>query len=114
MKKNTKLNRIQKIKKKHLIIRKKIIGTSTIPRLCIYKSNKAVVCQIIDDSQHHTLAYERVQNKNLAAFLIIATKICQQAKRKKISHVIFDRSGYLYIGKIKAFVEKCREEGLKI
>lgn len=108
-----KLNRKQRFKNKHLIVRKKISGTLQVPRLCIYKGNRSLISQIIDDTNHKTLCYSRIYNKTTKGIEQLADDITNKAKSKKITKIVFDRSGYAYIGKVKLFAELCRKKGLE-
>ena len=83
MKSIKKLNRIQRIKLKHKIVRKKIFGTQKKPRLCIYRGTKNLTSQIINDEGSKTLVYAFVKGKNKNAFTEIANKISKKAKEKK-------------------------------
>lgn len=99
-------------------IRKKISGTKERPRLCVYKSNKGIYAQIIDDSIGHTLvaASSKEMGKNSITVEIskeVGKKLAEKAKEGGIENVIFDRSGYLYHGRVKALADGAREGGLK-
>lgn len=98
--------------------RKKIRGDSNRPRLAVFKSNKYLYAQLIDDSKGVTLA--SVSEKSLITdkktkmekASIIGDKICELAKDKKINQVVFDRRGYKYHGRIKALADAARKNGL--
>lgn len=99
-------------------IRRKISGTKERPRLCVYKSNKGIYAQIIDDSAGHTLvsASSREIGKDSITVQIskeVGKKLAEKAKEGGIENVIFDRSGYLYHGRVKALADGAREGGLK-
>jgi large subunit ribosomal protein L18 len=99
-------------------IRRKISGTKERPRLCVYKSNKGIYAQIIDDSAGHTLvsASSREMGKDSITVQIskeVGKKLAEKAKEGGIENVIFDRSGYLYHGRVKALADGAREGGLK-
>jgi large subunit ribosomal protein L18 len=89
-------------------VRVKIHGTTERPRVNIFRSNKFIYGQIIDDTKGHTLAHATGKITEE-----VATKLAIAAKKKKISLVVFDRAGYAYLGRVKKFAEKLREEGLK-
>ncbi len=96
-------------------IRKKVVGSAHRPRLCLYKSNRALYAQLIDDSLGHTLV--AADSKALAGPKLqqadaLGTLIAQQAASKKITRVVFDRSGYPYHGIIQAFSHAARQGGL--
>ncbi len=109
-------------KKRHLRIRKKIFGTLLKPRLTVFKSNYHFYAQIIDDEAGHTLVayatfnFDKAENVkiNKAGCIKLAVTLAKLAKAKNIDHVVFDRSGYIFHGKIKAFVDTLRSEGIKI
>lgn len=100
-------------------IRNKIKGTADRPRLSLYKSNKGIYAQLIDDLAGSTLAYsssEEVGMKgviNIEVAQKVGEKIAQKAGDKGISTILFDRSGYPYHGKVKALAEGARNGGLK-
>ena len=98
-------------------IRKKISGTPNKPRLSVYRSNKEIYCQLIDDINGVTLAYafikgnnETGQKSNQASN--VGKAIAEKAKSLNIEHVVFDRGGYLYHGRVKSLADGAREGGL--
>lgn len=100
-------------------IRKKISGTPERPRLSVFRSNKGIYCQLIDDLNSQTLAaaswkegsVDHAQNKSLQANQV-GKILAEKAKAKNITTVVFDRAGYLYHGRVKALAEGAREGGL--
>lgn len=101
-------------------IRKKVSGTPECPRLAIYKSNKQIYAQIIDDVNGHTLAAASSLNIAEAQSVakseqagIVGKQIAEVAKSAGIETVVFDRGGYLYHGRVKSLAEAAREGGLK-
>ncbi|MGI6329317.1 MAG: 50S ribosomal protein L18 [Bacilli bacterium] len=108
-------------KARHQRIRKKVIGTSLVPRLNVFRSNKQISASLIDDLQGETLVSISSLNKdlkiikgnNLEAAKIVGQEIAKAAKKLKITEVVFDRGGYLYHGRIKALAEEARKNGLK-
>jgi len=100
-------------------IRSKITGTSTRPRLSIFRSNTSVYAQLIDDSKGHTLvtaSSREISDKrsiNIETATQVGKKIAEKAIAAGIESVVFDRNGYLYHGKVKALAESAREGGLK-
>lgn len=101
-------------------IRKKISGTAESPRLSVYKSNKAIYAQLIDDISGHTLAQassrdtdSKKENFNIEDSKKVGLALAEKAKSEGIAQIVFDRSGYQYHGKIKALAEGAREGGLK-
>lgn len=109
--------------KKHKKIRNKISGTSSRPRLAVYRSNKHISVQVIDDLQGHTIASastneKDVQSKldktnNIEAATLVGEIIAKRVAEKGIEEVVFDRGGYIYHGKVKALADAAREAGLK-
>jgi len=108
-------------KKIHYRIRRKIRGTAQRPRLCVYRSNKYIYCQLIDDVNGVTLAAASSQedsvqkdvNKSEQARQV-GKLIAERVKDKNISTVVFDRAGYLYHGRVKALADGAREGGLNL
>ena len=108
---------------KHRRIRHHLIGTAEIPRLCVFRSNKHMYAQIIDDTAHRTLVSASTLQKdvkaeleytdNVAAAAYLGTVIGKKALDAGITEVVFDRGGYVYHGKVKALADAAREAGLK-
>ena len=97
-------------------IRKKISGTVDVPRLAIFRSNKQIYAQIIDDVNGNTLASaSSMANKGnkLDQAKEVGKMIAGNAKKIGVEKVIFDRGGFLYHGRVKALAESARESGLK-
>lgn len=99
-------------------IRNKISGTSARPRLSVFRSNKGIYAQLIDDTTGVTLAAASSMKLDDAKANVetagrVGKEIAQKALDKGISEVVFDRSGYLYHGKVKSLAEGAREAGLK-
>jgi large subunit ribosomal protein L18 len=96
--------------------RAKVSGTSTMPRLSVYHSNTQIIAQLVDDEQQKTIlsvlsAKQKGKTpleRSVAAGKIIAV----EAKKKKISRVVFDRGGFAYTGNVKALADAAREGGL--
>ena len=107
----------------HQRIRKNLSGTDSRPRLCVFRSNKHIYAQIIDDAKGATLtaastldadAKGQVKNGgNIAAAKAVGKIVAERALQKGISAVLFDRGGYIYHGRVKALAEAAREAGLK-
>lgn len=112
---NKNLRRL-KIKKS---IRRKISGTDARPRLSVFKSNTGIYAQLVDDLKGHTLAQATSkelgakQNAGLSVSKEVGKKLAERAVAKGVSDVVFDRSGYIYHGNVKALAEGAREGGLK-
>ncbi|NMB03449.1 MAG: 50S ribosomal protein L18 [Tissierellia bacterium] len=106
-------------KKRHQRVRSKIHGTNERPRLCIFRSNKNIYAQIIDDVAGNTLVsasslegnLENTSNK--AAARAVGELIADKALEKGITKVVFDRAGYLYHGRVKELAEGARDKGLE-
>lgn len=112
----TKNDKRLRIKKR---IRKSVNGTSERPRLAVYRSNKEIYAQIIDDLSGKTLfAANSVNNEaahkgnKVEQATVVGKEIAEKAKAAGVSSVVFDRSGYLYHGRIKSLADAAREAGL--
>ena len=105
--------------RRHARVRNRISGTAETPRLCVYRSNKNIEAQIIDDVKGVTLvssssmALKLDNGSNVEAAAAVGKDIATKAVAKKIKKVVFDRSGYIYHGRIKALAEAAREAGLE-
>ena len=107
---------------RHRRLRKKLLGTSNRPRLCVSRSLKNIFAQIIDDEMHHTLVAASTLDKEFHAdnkdinktqqSQLIGDKIAKLAMSKGINQVVFDRGGYVYHGRVKALAEAARKGGL--
>jgi len=113
----SKLKRRAKIKRR---IRKKITGTSKTPRLSVFRSNKQIYAQIIDDSKGVTLASastyknKAVEKKNKSEQAqVVGKELAEKAIKAGVESVVFDRNGYLYHGRVKSLADSAREGGLK-
>ena len=104
---------------RHFRIRKKVFGTETKPRLSVFVSNKHFYAQIINDETSHTLvAYSTLnlsnfQGNNQKIVVQIGKMIALLAIKKRIKKVVFDRGGFLFHGKVKAFADAARKNGLE-
>ena len=105
--------------RRHARVRAKISGTAEAPRLCVYRSNKNIEAQLIDDVKGVTLVASssmslRLANgSNIEAAKAVGKDIAEKAVAKGLKKVVFDRSGYIYHGRIKALAEAAREAGLE-
>lgn len=113
-----KVVRRQKVRRR---IRKKIFGTPKQPRMSIFRSNKQIYAQIIDDVNGVTLASagsltikEAQGVAKIDQAKLVGNKIAERALAEGINEVVFDRGGYLYHGRVKALAEAAREGGLKL
>jgi large subunit ribosomal protein L18 len=106
--------------KRKLRVRKKVFGTSERPRLSVFRSNRLIYGQIIDDEKGETLVdvqkeadkLSKGKNKVDAAFEV-GKELAKKAKEAKIKKVAFDRNGYKYHGRVKSFADGAREGGLE-
>ena len=99
-------------------IRNKISGTPDRPRLAIYRSNKSIYCQLVDDLNGVTLASSSsaqlgATGNKVDQAKLVGTSIAEKAKAANIDNVVFDRGGYLYHGRVKSLAEGAREGGLQ-
>jgi len=115
----SKPNRKAVSRKRHQRIRRKVAGTVERPRLSVYRSNKHIVAQIIDDRAGRTLAAASSLEKefsgsgaNMEAAQKVGTAIAERAKKAGVNTVVFDRGGFLYHGRIAALADAAREAGL--
>ena len=113
----------QKIQRRNTIrrrIRSKISGSADKPRLSVFRSNTAIYAQLIDDISGKTLLSCSSQKKDVSsqpetkteASKAVGLKLAELAKAKGINHVVFDRGGYLFHGRVKALADGAREGGL--
>lgn len=118
----SKKSRIEVREKKHKRIRNHLKGTASCPRLCVYRSNKHIYAQIIDDDAQKTLASASTVEKavkaelertdDVAAASYVGKVIGERALGLGIKEVVFDRGGYVYHGKVQALADGAREAGL--
>src|SRR3989442_11303751 len=107
----------------HERIRKRLSGSSARPRLAVFRSNKHIYAQVIDDSKGTTLTAASTldvdtkqdvkRGSNIAAAKAVGKLVAERAKAKGVDAVLFDRGGYIYHGRVKALAEGAREAGLK-
>lgn len=111
------ISREQKRKTRHNRVRAKIAGTADRPRLSVFKSNKDVYVQLIDDVAGKTITASnslKIKNKPMMEKAKeVGASIAKLGKDNKITKVVFDRSGYLYTGVIKTLADSAREGGLE-
>ncbi len=108
--------------RRHRRVRKKVVGTSERPRLAVFRSNRHIVAQVIDDSAGHTLAAastieEALRSKSTGkagAAAEVGRLVAERAKSKGVSKVVFDRGGSLYHGRVAALADAAREAGLEL
>jgi large subunit ribosomal protein L18 len=109
--------------RRKLRIRKKVSGSTTRPRLTVFRSAKHIYAQVVDDTTGQTLAYASTLSKDLRgtfdddkkvdAAKKVGALIAKICKSKKIDRVVFDRNGYLYHGRVSALAQAAREAGLE-
>ena len=107
--------------KRHLRVRMNLAGTASLPRLNVYRSNKHIYAQIIDDEKGVTLVSASSNDKelklangsNIEAAKQVGALVAKRALEQSITAVVFDRGGYLYHGRVQALAEGAREAGLK-
>ncbi len=115
------LTKLQARQRRHRRIRGKVQGTAERPRLAVFRSNRGISAQLIDDLEAKTLAAASWQalpksfkgNKTDQA-AEVGKLLAKNAKRAGVENVVFDRGGYLYHGRVKALAEGAREGGLKL
>ena len=105
-----------KRKRRHGRIRAKVSGDATRPRLSVFRSNRYIYAQIIDDQEKRTLVsssdLNETQGTKKERAYKVGKELAEKAKAKGIESVVFDRGGYLYTGRVKALAEGAREGGL--
>jgi large subunit ribosomal protein L18 len=112
-------NKVQNIARRKQRVRAKISGDATRPRLSVHVSNRHVTAQLIDDTNHATLAFvSSVGNKNASGTMTeraewAGKEIAKKAKSIKVKQVVFDRNGKLYHGRIKVLADAARAEGME-
>ncbi|WP_156291752.1 50S ribosomal protein L18 [Oceanobacillus salinisoli] len=108
-------------KRRHSRVRKNLVGTTERPRLNVYRSNKHIYAQLIDDTTGTTVASASTKDKelnvestgNVEAAKQVGELIAKRAQDKGLKSVVFDRGGYLYHGRVKALADSAREAGLE-
>ena len=115
--KNKEIAKRQAKTRRHKRVRSKIIGTAVVPRLNLFRSNKGLFVQLINDDLGITLASaseKEIKEKKAKTDIAkeVGKLIAKKAQEKNISKVIFDRGGYKYHGRVRAVAEGAREEGL--
>ena len=114
----TKNERRQRIKNR---IRKTVTGTNAQPRLAVFRSNKEIYAQLVNDVTGETIAAASARDKDLSTAkgtktevaTLVGKSIGEKALKAGVSHITFDRGGYLYHGRVKSLAEGAREAGLK-
>lgn len=114
-----KLSKDLKRKRIHLRIKKKLSGTAERPRLNVYRSNRFIYAQVIDDLTGHTLASASSREESVPKNVnkseqakAVGKLVGERAVQANITNIVFDRGGYLYHGRVKALADGAREAGL--
>ena len=113
----TKVEKRNRIKRR---VRGKISGSAVLPRLSVFKSNKEIYAQLVDDKEGKTLASASSRDKGVDAkgtkteiSTAVGKAIAEKAKAAGIENIVFDRNGFVYHGRVKALADGAREAGLK-
>ena len=119
------INKIDKNKerqRRHVRVRKKVVGTAETPRLSVYRSLNHIYVQVIDDTKGVTLCSASTLEKDVKTAIAklnktdaaktVGKKLAEKALKKGIKNVVFDRGGYLYTGRVQALADGAREAGL--
>jgi len=109
--------------RRHRRLRSKVEGTTSQPRLCVFRSLNHIYAQIVDDSRGHTLAFASTIDPEIKGELngkvkrgkaeLVGSLVAKRALSKGIKEVVFDRGGYKYHGRVKSLAETARQAGLK-
>ena len=108
--------------RRHHRVRKKVTGTAERPRLAVFRSNKHITAQVIDDRAGRTVAAASTVERDLrqvgatgnkAAAATVGRLVAERAKAAGVQHVVFDRGGFLYHGRVAAVADAAREAGLE-
>ena len=115
------LTKIERRKRIRLRIRKRLSGSVERPRMSVFRSNKQIYVQLVDDVTGETIAAASSREKDILIQKVnktdqaklVGKRIAEKAKEKGIETVVFDRGGYLYHGRVKSLADAARENGLK-
>jgi large subunit ribosomal protein L18 len=106
--------------RRHKRVRSKVFGTAERPRLVVFRSNRGIEAQLVDDLEARTLAaatwlqLKRFKGTKTEQAAEVGKLLAQRAKEAGIEQAVFDRGGYLYHGRVKALADAAREGGLKV
>lgn len=110
------MNKIQKRQRRIKHIRKKISGSDLIPRLTVFRSNKHIYAQLVNDLEHKTILFgsdsKEVKGKKSESSLNVGREIGKKIVQNGIQKIVFDRRGYKYHGRVKAIADGIREAGV--
>ena len=116
-----KMNKEIRRQRIHKRIRKKVRGTAARPRLSVYRSNREIYAQVVDDVAGHTLAAASTRTTGVDSSLnkteqakLVGKALGEKLQSGNITNVVFDRGGYLYHGRVKALAEGVREAGITL
>jgi len=117
------ISRAEARKRRQTRVRRKVVGTSERPRLCVFRSSKHIYAQIIEDTTGTSLVSASSQcdgivgdadyTGNISAAKAVGTAVAKKALEKNIKGVVFDRNGFIYHGRVKALADAAREAGLE-
>ncbi|MFQ5426259.1 MAG: 50S ribosomal protein L18 [Gaiellales bacterium] len=115
------LSKPQLRERRHRRTRRRVAGTAERPRLAVFRSNRGLFAQLIDDESGHTIAaasWLALREQGLSGSKIdqasaVGTLLAERARTEGVERVVFDRGGYLYHGRVKALAEAAREGGLE-
>ena len=114
------LTTLEARRRRHRRIRGKVAGTAERPRLAVFRSNRGISAQLVDDTEGRTVAAaswlnlpKSFKGKKVEQASAVGKLLAQNAKKADIARCVFDRGGYLYHGRVKALAEAAREGGLK-
>ena len=114
-------DKVEARQRRHRRVRKRVVGTKNRLRLSVFRSNRYLYCQIIDDLDGRTVVAastlepairERVKSNSIEAAKTLGATLAERAKAANVAAVVFDRGGYLYHGRLKALADAAREAGL--
>jgi large subunit ribosomal protein L18 len=107
--------------RRHKRVRKRVLGTADRPRLVVFRSNRGIEAQLVDDVEGKTVAAaswlslkKSLKGKKSEQAAEVGKLLAENAKKAEIEEAVFDRGGYLYHGRVKALAEGAREGGLKL
>ena len=117
------ITRAEARKRRQARVRRKVVGTDTRPRLCVFRSSKHIYAQIIEDTEGTSLVSASTLNPvvtdgldytgNITAAKAVGAAVARMALDKDIKEVVFDRNGFVYHGRVKALADAAREAGLE-
>lgn len=102
--------------RRHFRVRKRVNGTAERPRLVVFRSDKHIYAQLVDDNAQRTIMTvtdNGIEGKKVEKSFEVGKKVASLAKEKGVTSIVFDRGGYLYHGRVKAVADGAREGGLE-